>query len=82
MPQLSPAAVILLALGLVVLINGAVLLAARRSGWGEQLGLFRRAARRARDPWGAEQQALEELGRRVAQLSPPEGNTQDELPRE
>lgn len=70
MQELSPLAVILIALGLVVLINGFLLLTIARSSLRQQIRLLRRAASRAQDPWEAEQQALEELEQRVAQLQP------------
>ncbi len=68
MPELSPLAVVLIALGLAVVINAMLLLTVARSGLREQIRLLRHAATRARDPWGAERQALEELDRRVAEL--------------
>jgi len=79
MPELSPAAVILLALGLVVLINGVMLLSFSRSRLSEQIRLLRRATQQARDPWKSEDQALEELGRRVSELPHPQAESSDDL---
>ena len=79
MPELSPAAVVLLALGLVVLINGVMLLSVSRSRLSEQIRLLRRATQQARDPWKSEHKALEELGRRVSELPHPETESTDDL---
>ena len=79
MPELSPAAVILLALGMVVLINGVMLLSFSRSRLSEQIRLLRRATQQARDPWKLEDKALEELGRRVSELPRPEAESSDDL---
>jgi hypothetical protein len=79
MPDLSPAAVVLLALGLAVLINAILLLSVARSSLRQQIRLLREAARRARDPWGSEQQDLKELSRRVAELPEAEADSTDDL---
>ena len=69
MADLSPATVICLALGLVVAINGLLILGLTRGGLQRQVELMRTAARTAQSPWKAEDDALGELHRRVAQLS-------------
>jgi hypothetical protein len=79
MPQLSPGAAVLLALGLAVLVNAILLVSVARSGLRQQIRMLREAAQRARDPWGSEQKALEELSRRVAELPEAEASPTDDL---
>lgn len=69
MPELSPAVVVLLALGLVIVINGVLLLTVAKSGTRQQIRLLRKAAKRAQDPWKTEQQALSELRQRIDELT-------------
>ncbi len=69
MPELSPGVVVLLALGLVVLVNGILLLTVAKSGTRQQIRMLRKAAKRARDPWEPEQQALSELRQRIEELT-------------
>jgi hypothetical protein len=72
---MSPATVVCLALGLVVAINGLLILSLTRGGLQRQVELMRTAARTAQSPWKAEDDALGELHRRVARLS--EAQTDD-----
>jgi hypothetical protein len=60
--------VICLTLVIVVGVNAALYAALRRGNEASQFELFRRAARRARQPWKDEDDALQELSRRVAEL--------------
>lgn len=69
MADMSPGTVVCLALGLVVAINGLLILSLTRGGLQRQVELMRTAARTAQSPWKAEDDALVELHRRVAQLS-------------
>jgi hypothetical protein len=65
---MSPGAVICLAVGLVVGINGLLILGLARGGWQRQVELLRRSASAAQSPWKAEDESLRELHRRVSQL--------------
>lgn len=69
MANLSPATVVCLALGLVVGINGLLVVSLSRGSLRRQVELLRTAGRAAQSPWKAEDDALGELHRRVAQLS-------------
>ncbi len=69
MADMSPATVVCLALGLVIAINGLLILSLTRGGLQRQVELMRTAARAAQSPWKTEDDALGELHRRVAQLS-------------
>ena len=60
--------VICLILLIVVGINAALYVTLRRGNEAGQIELFRRAAQRAREPWKEEDDALQELSRRVAGL--------------
>ena len=60
--------VICLTVFIVVGVNAALLVALRRGNEVSQIDLFKRAAGRARQPWVHEDEALEELSRRVAEL--------------
>ncbi len=60
--------VVCLTLFLVVGINAAIYVSLRGGGTQSQIDLFRRAAQRARQPWKDEDEALEELSKRVAAL--------------
>ena len=60
--------VVCLTLVLVVGVNAALYVLFRRGNEAGQIELFRRAARRAREPWKEEDEALQELSRRVAGL--------------
>jgi hypothetical protein len=62
------ALVVCLTLLIVVGINAALYVALRRGKETGQIELLRRAARRARQPWKYEDDALQELSRRVADL--------------
>jgi hypothetical protein len=69
MADLSPATVVCLALGLVIAINGLLILSLTRGGLQRQVELMRTAARAAQNPWKTEDDALGELHQRVAQLA-------------
>ncbi len=60
--------VICLTIFLVVGLNAAIFVSLRGGGTQNQIELFRRAAQRARQPWKDEDEALEELSKRVAAL--------------
>jgi hypothetical protein len=60
--------VICLTLFIVVGVNAALYVSLRRGNEAGQIELFRRAAQRAREPWKEEDEALQELSRRVASL--------------
>lgn len=68
MSNLSPALVILIAVGLVVVINGVLILGLRRGDTQRQIELFRRAIGVARNPWARQNRDLDELRERVEQL--------------
>lgn len=68
--------VICLTLFLVAGLNAAIYAALRGGGTQTQIELFRRAAQRARRPWKDEDEALQELSKRVAALK--EKRTHDE----
>lgn len=67
------ALVVCLTLFIVVGINAALYVGLTRKTTIGQIELLRRAAQRAKDPWGQENADLEELARRVEELkgSPP-----------
>jgi hypothetical protein len=60
--------VICLTVAIVVGVNGLLLFSLRRKNLAQQFNLLRKASQRARQPWQTEDQALEELSRRVAEL--------------
>lgn len=60
--------VICLTVGVVVLINIMIYLSLRRGNEVTTVDLFRKAARRARNPWQDEDDALQELSDLVAGL--------------
>jgi hypothetical protein len=66
--------VICLTLFIVIGVNAAIYAALRRNKTAGQIELMRRAANRAKNPWEEEDQALQELSRRVKQLQ----NTQSD----
>lgn len=68
--------VLCLTLLLVVGLNAAIYASLRGGGTQTQIDLFRRAAHRARQPWKDEDEALQELSKRVAALK--ERRTKDE----
>jgi len=57
--------VFLIAFILIVGVNAAIILSARRN---TAAGLWRKALRRARNPWETENKDLEELSKLVEQL--------------
>ena len=60
--------VICLTIFIVIGINAALLVAFRRGNEASQVDLLRRVAERARRPWAKEDEALQELSKRVAGL--------------
>lgn len=62
------ALVICLTLFIVIGVNAALYVSLRSRGTIGQIDLFRKAAQRARRPWGKEEDALVELSQRVAAL--------------
>lgn len=69
MTGVNPGVVVCLALGLVVGINGLMIIALTRGGVRRQIELMRRATQTAHRPFRKEDDALEELHRRVSNLS-------------
>lgn len=66
--SLSPALVVCLALALVAAINAALVATLARGSPHAQIELLQRAVRSIRDPWKKENEAVDELRRRVAGL--------------
>lgn len=62
--------VIFLTLGAVILFNVIIYLSVRRGNEVNTIDLMRKAARRARNPWQDEDDALKELSEIVAGLQP------------
>lgn len=60
--------VLCLTLVIVIGINAALYVSLRGGSTAGQIELFRRAAQRARQPWKDEEDALNELSKRVAAL--------------
>ncbi|MEJ2265096.1 MAG: hypothetical protein P8X95_16750 [Anaerolineales bacterium] len=60
--------VVCLTLFIVIGFNAAIFLSFRRRGTRGQIDMFREAAQRVKDPWKDEDEALEELSKRVASL--------------
>lgn len=60
--------VVCLTLLIVIGFNAAIFLSFRRRGTRGQIDMFREAAQRVKDPWKDEDEALEELSKRVASL--------------
>ncbi len=70
--------VICLTLFIVIGINAAIYASLRRGNTVGQIELLRKAANRARKPWETEDEALNELSKRVEELKKyKEGPTQD-----
>lgn len=75
------ALVIILTLLVVGLFNLSIYLAFRRDqSSGGMVEMFRRASQRARDPWRDEDDALNELSRRVKALRTHDGEEDDTKP--
>jgi hypothetical protein len=68
--------VICLTVGVVVLINIMIYLSLRRGNEVTTVDLMRKAARRARNPWQDEDEALQELSEIVAGLRPDENEVE------
>jgi len=60
--------IVCIALVIVVGVNAAVYAALHRGNEASQVGLLRRAAKTTRRPWAEEDDNLQELSRRVAEL--------------
>jgi hypothetical protein len=60
--------VVCITLAAVAILNAAIFAALRRGNESGQIELFRRAVRRSRQPWQPEDDALNELSRRVEEL--------------
>ncbi len=66
--------VVCITLFIVVGINAAIYVSLTRKNTVGQIELMRRAASRARDPWGPEDANLKELSRLVAELKESEND--------
>jgi len=64
--------VVCVTLFIVIGINAAIYVSYSRKNTVGQIELFRRAAKRARDPWEPEDANLRELSRLVSELKGPE----------
>ena len=60
--------VVCITLAAVAILNAAIYAALRRGNESGQIELFKRAVRRSRQPWQSEDDALNELSRRVEEL--------------
>lgn len=68
--------VIILTVGAVILFNVMIYLSARRGNEVTTIDLMRKAARRARNPWQDEDDALQELSDIVSGLKSVEGDAE------
>ena len=68
--------VIILTVGAVILFNVMIYLSARRGNEVTTINLMRKAARRARNPWQDEDDALKELSDIVSGLKSVEGDAE------
>lgn len=59
---------VILIIGAIVLFNIGLLYGLMSGSTRQQIEMIRRAARKARNPWAAEQEALQDLRGRVARL--------------
>jgi hypothetical protein len=67
--------VISITLVIVILLNVAIYVSIkRRNNRGGEIELFRRAFRRAKNPWGEEKANLEALSKQVAELQKDDHN--------
>ena len=66
--------VVCITLAAVAIVNAAIFAALRRGNESGQIELFQRAVRRTRQPWQPEDDALQELSRRVEELKRKEKN--------
>jgi hypothetical protein len=60
--------VVCITLAAVAILNAAIFAALRRGNESGQIELFQRAVHRSRQPWQPEDDALNELSRRVEEL--------------
>jgi hypothetical protein len=77
MPEFEPMLIICLVLVGVLVINAALVLVLSHPDTRNQVTIFREAFRGLRSPWAAEDQSLEDLRGRVAEL---DKNEPDEDP--
>jgi hypothetical protein len=68
--------VVCITLAAVAIINAAIFAAIRRGNEAGQIELFQRAVRRTRQPWQSEDDALQELSKRVEELKKKETRDQ------
>jgi hypothetical protein len=68
--------VVCITLVAVAIINAAIFAAIRRGNEAGQIELFQRAVRRTRQPWQSEDDALQELSKRVEELKKKETRDQ------
>jgi len=68
--------VLCITLAAVAILNAAIIAALRRGNEAGQIELFQRAARRSRQPWQSEDEALKELSKRVEDLKKKEPHDQ------
>jgi hypothetical protein len=66
--------VVCITLAAVAILNAAIFAALRRGNESGQIELFQRAVHRSRQPWQPEDDALNELSRRVEELKRKEKN--------
>jgi hypothetical protein len=60
--------VVFITLFIVIVINIAIFVSARKNSLPRQINMFKQAASRARNPWISEDSMLEELSRLTAQF--------------
>lgn len=66
--------VVCITLTAVAIINAALIAAFRRGNEAGQIELFKRAVHRARQPWQSEEDAMNELSKRVEELKKKESH--------
>lgn len=71
------ALIVIIVVAAVVLINVGLLYGLLSGSTRQQIDMLRRVARRARNPWAAENEALRNLHGRVAKLGSPDRHPQD-----
>jgi len=71
--------VVFITLIIVVMINVAIFVSARKSNLPKQVDMFKQAANRARNPWLSEDKMLEELSRLTAQIKERQGDQEHEV---
>jgi hypothetical protein len=73
MLELSPALIICMAIGIVMIVNAVLIIGLIRGRTSRSIEMAREAFKAARNPWAREDEALEELSRRVKELPHNEG---------